>query len=187
MFTENYIKYRYNMFYNSNYYAPVLIDGTAMTTFDKAYAYFGDIGAVLGTARVRSLSATSSGSTSQPSDGSKAYPGVYFGTGRTPANKADYCLESPITSGLSVGNPSSTVKASKGNGIYTVSATFTLTNTTEEEINIWEIGLFTGLAYYQITKYYTCPVLMERTVLTEPITIPAGETNVVTYTLTFKH
>lgn len=113
------------------------------------------------------------------------YPGVYFGTGSTPANLADHTLQSPITSGLTITNPSRVLLESEKEGQYTLSASYVLTNATEAELNIYEMGVVTPALVGG--QYGSClyPVLMERTVLTEPITIPPGASKLVTYKITF--
>ena len=108
--------------------------------------------------------------------------GVFFGSGSTPASKADVALEAPITTGLSIINPSNIVQDSSEAGKYEYSATFTVNNTTSDEINIYEIGLFMPMP--KSTSLGYC-VLMERTVLTEPITLKAGQTKIITYKVTF--
>ena len=116
---------------------------------------------------------------------SGSYPGVYFGTGSTPANKANYTLESPITSGLSISN-GTRLYVDEGNGIHSYHVTFAVKNTTESEINIYEIGLFSKIELNDSsTSAKHCLALMERTVLTEPITIAPGATKLVTYKITF--
>lgn len=61
---------------------------------------------------------------------------------------------------------------------------YTLTNTGTEDFTIGEVGLLT-YAYqkYSGTRYYYYHILIERTVLETPITIPAGGVGQVTYRL----
>lgn len=189
MFTNNYITYQRDIFENSDNVtgATKLVDaaGTQQNAFRMYFACTG-IGGWMKKARCKEIVGYESSSTLNKD----TYPGVYFGTGSTPANKSDYKLESPITSGLAITNPSALAWTEDGNGKYTVSADFVIRNTTEAEINIYEIGLFSPCS----SNYnYTAPnnsmsvyyALMERTVLTEPITIPAGGTKMVTYKITF--
>lgn len=65
-------------------------------------------------------------------------------------------------------------------GRYSISGLYTVRSTSEEEINIYEIGCF---ALVKSGSYY--PVLIERTVLSDPITIAPGEVKLVTYKVTF--
>lgn len=119
-------------------------------------------------------------------EASSVYPGVYFGTGSTPANKADYTLESPIASGLSISS-GNRLYVNEGNGVHSYHVTYAVKNTTEAEINIYEIGLFAEINTndYAANTKKQCAAMMERTVLTEPITIAPGETKLVTYKVTF--
>ena len=110
--------------------------------------------------------------------------GIHLGTGNTPATESDYKLESPITSGLIITN-GSVVKTDVGNGKYTITVSGIIQNGTGADINIYEIGLFGCVGYYRSSTQYYMPTLCERTVLSEPITIPAGERNLVTYKITF--
>lgn len=189
MFTNNYIAFQKARFEESYRIGTVtrLVDAAGST--QNAYTtYFvcTDIGGWMKTARCKEI--VGSVSNSMLSD--NTYPGVYFGTGSTPAKKSDYKLESPITSGLAFTNPSALAWTEDGNGKYAASADFVVRNTTEAEINIYEIGLFTPFSwnYNFVALTNSMPVnyaLMERTVLTEPITIPAGGTKMITYKITF--
>jgi hypothetical protein len=108
--------------------------------------------------------------------------GVYFGSGSTPATRADYTLENPITSGLTF--PGTSLEyTTDGNGQYIVSAKYVVKNTTESEINIYEIGCFCPVLNDAYDTWHL--VMMDRTVLTKPITIPAGGTKIVEYRFTF--
>lgn len=118
--------------------------------------------------------------TTYSSTAGSAGGGVYFGTGSTPATWNDYTLESPITSGLTISSGGRLPEQS--GDAYSYLVTYTLYNTTDADINIYEVGLFSPVSYSD-SKHYLA--LMERTVLTEPITIPAGESKLVTYKITF--
>lgn len=118
--------------------------------------------------------------TTYSSSASGAGGGVYFGTGSTPATWNDYTLESPITSGLTTSSGGRLTERSGDTYSYLV--TYTLYNNTDADINIYEVGLFSPVSYRDDQHYLA---LMERTVLTEPITIPAGESKLVTYKITF--
>ena len=109
--------------------------------------------------------------------------GVYFGKGTTPATKDDYKLESPITSGLTITNPSYFVEVHGGDGKYIWVSDFVVQNTSGAEVNISEIGLHLPFYYSGNSTYYL--TLAERTVLDEPIVIPAGATRVIEYKITF--
>lgn len=188
MFTNNYINLRKLKFESSKYSSftsLVNADGTSCYAY-ALYSYGCDLGEWIKYARCRSIitqkDATFPGSNS-------IYPGVYFGSGSTPPTKSDYTLESPITSGLNIENPSSLVWVDNGNGVHSCIADFVVRNTTSNPIIINEIGAFlpTGASSVtSVTGVITLNnVLAERTVLSEPITIPAGEAKLVAYKLTF--
>ena len=106
--------------------------------------------------------------------------GVSFGVGTTPANASNYKLESILTSAhISVASPS-TVSFSRGDTYDEYSVTFGVTNKTSADITISEVGLTTMPNAF----YYA---LVDRTVLDTPITIPAGESKQITYTIRFNY
>lgn len=176
MFTNNYIGLRTADFMGTAYKVTMYGGGTMSLSLGK------DIGYIMRFGRCGTPTYTSDGSISDN------YCGVYFGSGATPASKADTQLESLISSGLSITNPYAVVTENLGNGKHTVSATYTVKNTTDAEINIWEIGaVMENVSLYSGYDYYVYPYLVERTVLEAPITIPAGQAKVVTYKVTFNH
>lgn len=109
---------------------------------------------------------------------------VYFGTGSTPATKNDYTLEAPITSGISFVSIGTPVLGKVREGEFCCWNTYVVKNTTSEAINIYEIGLFASIQTGSTSpKYAKC--LGERTVLTEPIVLVAGDEKIITYKITF--
>ena len=185
MFTDNYIALQHNLFFNTfggsatNGVSGKYLKGaggqqvniyTSMTMTN-----FNNIGIALSKGRCRNIV------TGVASSNGNTYHGVYFGSGSTPANKADYTLESPITSGLNVTSQNVCI-LNKGDGQYEVRGQYIVENTTSAEINIYEIGVFLPIQS-KSSEWYS--VLMERTVLTKPITIAPGESKLVTYKLTF--
>lgn len=106
-----------------------------------------------------------------------SYPGIVIGSGTTPATYHDYKLENMITSGLSATR------------VYADGKTrITLTNNSGGDITIGEIGV-------QMYSYTTAlstsnnetgrkVVLVERTVLDSPMTIPNGGSGVIDYEIT---
>ncbi len=114
---------------------------------------------------------------------SSCLAGVYFGSGTTPATRADYKLESPITSGLSISN-TSIVTESDGNGQYSYLADYRIKNNSVADISISELGLFLPVGSSN-TAYY--PVLMERSVLETPVVIEPGKSKKITYKVTIHH
>lgn len=184
MLNDNYAAFMHNMFFGSfsgasnGIYAKDMKNVAGNTA--KIYAsmqltYRKDIGAALYFPRCQNIVTNV-----VSSQGSTGY-GVYFGSGSTPANKADITLESPITSGLEVSGKS-TGCLNIAEGQYMVLGQYVLKNTTEAEINIYETGVFLPI---QTATTSWCLVMVDRTVLTEPITIAPGESKLVTYKLTF--
>lgn len=183
MFTNNYIALKKQIFLSSysTYYKDVR--GQSIQGYNCTLAYY-DIGQWLHLARCQSIKTTVT--SGNPGN----YPGVYFGSGSTPATKDDYTLESPITSGLSITNPSALTWVDNGNGKYTATASYVVQNTTDAEINIYEIGVFSSVNTYYLGSSNNSSnqfflVLMERTVLDVPIVIAPGEAKLVTYKVTF--
>ena len=116
----------------------------------------------------------------------KASPtyGVYFGTDSTPTKQSDYKLGSVITTGLSITNPTSVTRNEDSvTGVVTYSAVYIVKNSSSEEITIAEIGWYTDVTDGSSSKAHY--VMLDRTVLDEPIVIPAGETKYVVYDLKF--
>lgn len=110
--------------------------------------------------------------------------GVSFGTGTTPATASDYWLESILTaSQISVATPSA-VSFSRLDTYDEYSVTFGVTNNTSADITISEVGLTAMPASAGGTACYT---LVDRTVLDAPITIPAGQSKQITYTIRFNY
>ena len=107
---------------------------------------------------------------------SRGSTGVVLGSGSTPPTLDDYTLENMIVEGLS-GSVTNTAVDENHN----VTKTYTITNTSDEDITIAEIGIH-GWVYSQSNRNSVC-VLIERTLLEEPVTIPAGGVGIVTYTL----
>lgn len=186
MLLSNYDSYRKLMFSGGDSdidvhpeYLPMLNTNGAemrLMPYSAMYSYFGDFGYWLNNAKCTTFPL--GGTTVQSPGYSSA--GVWFGSGSTPATKADYKLESPIESGLSITNPTRYTFVDSGDK-WEYSASYVLTNTTAADINIYEIGVVT-LVGIGSSKYHH--VLMERTVLTEPITVPAGGAKLLTLKLT---
>ena len=189
MLTNNYYEYKKLMFSGSSAYAGTHPTGIMFTDVRGSViggnnnpgiypdqSFRGDLGYWLNKARCRTFPTNTVNSNSHDS------LGVYFGTGTTPATLADYRMERPIESGLSITNPSRYTFVDNGAGKWTFSASLVLTNTTGAEMNIYEIGIVTPLGTSVSGAWY--PTLMEHTVLTEPITVPAGGAKLVTLTLT---
>ena len=112
--------------------------------------------------------------------------GVSFGTGTTPADVSNYCLESILDdTQISVTVPSG-VSFSRGDTFDEYSVSFGVTNKTAEAIIISEVGL-TAIPYNSGSSNEVVYVLVDRTVLDTPITIPAGQSKQITYTIRFNY
>lgn len=182
MFTQNYINYMKGYFMDS---------GVQGTTNEFYFTDVGEtlrrgygphcramgIGAWMRTGRCRGYNYE------KQSSADATYPGVYFGEGGTPATKADFKLESLISSGLTITNPGALVERSGGVGRYEYRSGFVVRNDTETEVNIQEIGLFLPMGAGSSSHYQ---VLAEHTVLDTPVTIPAGEARFIEYRVTLE-
>lgn len=109
--------------------------------------------------------------------------GFCVGSGSTAATENDYELASMITSGLSA---SVVATASLDGGNPTAVYDLTITNTGSEAVTIAEIGFKQNLYTTTTeggTSFSNRVFLLDRTVLDEPVIIPAGEFAVIRYTL----
>lgn len=107
------------------------------------------------------------------------YPGVLFGNGDTPVSFNDYCLSGsivPVTNVSCVPSPATSESYAENTYIYTI------TNTSSAEMVIKEVGLLAAMVTNESNYQYG---LIERTVLDNPVTIPAGSVGMVKYTLRF--
>ena len=96
--------------------------------------------------------------------------GVLFGTGTTPPTYTDNKLSGSPIRGLTV-----SAEVTKENYSNEIVALYTITNNTGNDVTIGEVGLC-----------YTW-ALLDRTVLENPVTIPAGSIGQITYTITFNY
>ena len=108
------------------------------------------------------------------------YQYVRFGSGTTPATVNDYKLESLIDSGITVAHPN--IVTTEQTDSY-ISWTVTFGVSASVEITISEIGLI-AKAYRPNGEIDT---LVDRTVLDTPVTIPAGQSKQITYTIRFNY
>lgn len=109
------------------------------------------------------------------------YGGAVLGTGTTPPSLDDYRLSGDMITDF---NYTSTVSIEEVDGGVEYTAVYTITNAGADEFTIGEIGLF-GTTYGSSSASYA--VLIERTVLDEPVTIPAGGVGQVTYTIRMEY
>lgn len=189
MFTNNYKLFKLYTFKSAvTYFNATDLTGTSFRWYYTNASYaFGDLGRNMRYARCRTLLTGESNAGTGGVD--LTYSGVYFGTGSTPATEDDYTLESPITSGLSIDNSAAAVVQEINDaGQWLLSSRYILTNTTDQEIVIREVGLFGAalLDSNDVSKTSTWKLaLLERTVLSEPITIAPGKAKLVTYKVVY--
>lgn len=107
----------------------------------------------------------------------QALGGVVFGDGNTPVTVDDYTLSGNVITGLSA---SAGVSIENTEEYTEYTAVYTIPNTGSEDITIKEIGLFFST---QQSSALATKILIERTVLDEPLTIPAGGVGQITYTI----
>lgn len=102
---------------------------------------------------------------------------IKVGTGNTEATANDYCLDVEESTNLTCDSVS---KAFTNALTKTFTATFS--NSSSSDITITEMGLF-GIFPRQMENSYVwgSPVMLDRTVLSSPITIPAGQSKAITY------
>ena len=138
----------------------VLLDGTKVSSHSSASVVFGTSLVVVYTA-------------------SPTREALVVGSGTTPATMEDYKLENPITSGLATYSVSRNVTFAKeySEAVWTL----TLSNTSSAPITVSEIGYVT--AFTSGSASTTQYALTDRTVLDTPITIPAGESRTLTYSI----
>jgi hypothetical protein len=110
--------------------------------------------------------------------------GIVLGTGSTPASADDYRIETPITSGLSA-----TVTYTRdldSNGNPYLQFTINVTNTSSSDIIVRELAYnqtVSGTSSLNGTSSVNYVVCFDHTVLSNPVTIPAGGSAAILYTL----
>ena len=111
--------------------------------------------------------------------------GIKVGSGSTAPTSNDYNLESLITSGLQASSPTIIYGIDNDDNFYKELA-FILTNTTSSDITVQEIGYF-ALVYANSTRgstgKSTCVIMLDRTVLSSPVVVPANDTAAIKYRL----
>ena len=104
--------------------------------------------------------------------------GIRMGSGTRAPALTDINLESPIVKGLSIINRPSRDRVVFSDRVeYPVS--FVVRNSTSKDITVSELGMFTR------ADNSNAGILLDRTVLDEPVVIPAGERRMITYTFVF--
>jgi len=112
--------------------------------------------------------------------------GIQIGTGNTAATEDDYKLETQITNGMSASSPALTCDVDSSGNPY-IEYLFTLTNTTSSDITVREIGYVQqfrladtqGGSFSSTSRY----LLLDRTVLDTPVTVPANDSAAIKYRL----
>ena len=184
MFTNNYIKYQAMLFFYQTSVKFVQSAGKETRAISAKYIPYYNFGRAMATGRcVAAESEISVAITSSEPIGD-TYPGVFFGSGTTPPTKDDYDLESMITTGLAITNTGTSTK-DKGNGVYSVEASYVLRNTSAATITVSEMGTFGEVHFKTNSDYHAYRILFERQVLEEPVIIQPGESKLITYKLTF--
>lgn len=105
-------------------------------------------------------------------ESSYGYSTIKVGTGTTTPTQNDYGMQNEAT-GITC-DAASTGFTSNLTKTYTA----TFSNSTASDINITELGLF-------VQDYNENDFLLDRTVLSTPITIPAGQSKSITYEIAF--
>lgn len=110
--------------------------------------------------------------------------GIYVGSGSIAPTEDDYCLESVITSGLT-GSVSKNNLYDQTNELVGIRHTITLSNTTNEDIIVNEVAKCNTFdtassSWGSLNAGRRC-VMIDRSVLPEPVTVPAGEAAVLYY------
>ena len=110
-------------------------------------------------------------------------PGAWYGKGTTPPTLDDYTLEDPITDGSLTATCGGTANLMRVEAAdhYRISAVHQVTNNTNQEVTISEIGSF-GSASGGAKV-----IMLDRTVLETPIVIPAKETVSLEYVIKFPY
>lgn len=114
--------------------------------------------------------------------------GIKAGSGTTAPTEDDYKLESflaDIVDNIIVFRTSGNVMITRGytNDTPYITFSITVTNTSANAVTISEIGMFGWAAVSIAGTASMTTVMLDRTLLDTPVTIPAGDTGLVTYTI----
>lgn len=117
--------------------------------------------------------------------GNSASAGLALGSGDTPPTENDYTVETIISNLTGTNNPNIYDSYDSSTGIYTVYLDTLLSNATASDITVKEICRFTrvptGSALGQTVSGNYVSIMMDRTVLDTPLTVPAGGTKTLRY------
>lgn len=112
--------------------------------------------------------------------------GFSFGSGNTAPTEDDYFLESQITSGFT-GVLTNAFRGVDGNGKLYMEFQFTITNTSNANITIAEMGLTSAWSCCtsaSATSASNNNILVDRTVLDTPVTIAPNDSAALRYRIT---
>lgn len=116
--------------------------------------------------------------------GSAGNSTILFGTGTTPPTRDDYTLSGTKIEGLTQQNMIGSYEM-LDDGIKITKILF-MNNSGTEDVTIGEIAWITGMISTSMT-YGRDDILLDRTLLEEPITIPVGGTAQINYSIFFKY
>ena len=109
--------------------------------------------------------------------------GVVLGDGDTPPTFEDYTLAGNLISNFVF--TASISRLNIDNSGATIKALYTITNNNSVEITIKELCLIVNGTQYSGSNDSKYKIVLDRTVLDTPVTIPAGGVGQVEYTITF--
>lgn len=114
------------------------------------------------------------------------YGGVILGTGDTPVASTDYWLENYISADI-VTMTNESVNTFWDDSGKTIMGMYTLTNNTDSDVVIKEVGLVCWPDGRNIgdSTQYVWRILVDRTVLQNPITVPANGTARMVYAIQY--
>lgn len=126
--------------------------------------------------------------------GSSASYGVAVGTGDTTPTENDYNLASYINTLKTSASPAVNYSFDTTTGVYTSYVDYTLSNETAEDITVKEIGKFIrgmrtsaiGAAVNPTQSDYVS-IMVDRTVLETPLTVPAGGSAILRYSFSYQY
>lgn len=118
-------------------------------------------------------------------NGTSGFTGVAFGDGTTEPTEDDTWLSGNQHTSITSSNTTVEVTESEEGDERCVTAVYTINNNTGADITIGEVGLFSYCTILGPSGSYNAyiSVLIERSLLENPITIPAGGVGKVTYTI----
>lgn len=107
--------------------------------------------------------------------------GIQFGNGTTEPAPTDYNLSGTVL-GTDLAVSVKRTREEDTDGV-THTAVLTITNNNAADVTISEVGLFQSGYYPYGNNSSETPMMVDRTLLDAPLTIPAGEVGQLTYTI----